>query len=256
MSKREFIETCVSLSLLDKKDILKLILSEKVKTLCETLCETNHVQDDDHEVPSDISILDFSPNTQTFSDYAFALFSLSSEKEEIMKYIIGREFDKIMDESAPGTPVSVTSSPPPMKRRRRITILPPLSLPNNLALFTYKKDDTVFTLTSMPEIIDRFFKGLSVIFQGIYADSSKKNYLLLVIDNGRYKNVWKSSGKANKLTWCTSHEDIDKREMKNIINSDRIDIVRKRNGEYRYMGKSTKIDNIDYEEGSCEFLVS
>ena len=260
--KSEFIETCVSLSLLEKKDILKLILSEKVKKLCENQVPNS---ESNSKVPQNIEILDYCPSIDTFPEYAFSLCSLELEKEDIMKYIIGKEFDKILEEvstpllnlNSPSSTIATESlTPPPTKRRRRLTIIPPSSLPNNLALFTYKKDDTVFTLTSMPEIIDRFFKGVSLVLQGIYADPTKKTYVLLVIDNGRYKNVWKSSGKANKLTWFTSHEDPEREEMKKIISSERIDIVRKRNGEYRYMGKSTKIDNVNFEEGSCTILVS
>ena len=257
-TKRHFIETCVSLSLLDRQEILRLVLADKVKDI---LCRRDHKPESPEpqsEVPKNLDILGYSPTTEQFSDYAFTLCSLKSTKEEIVAYLIGKEFDKVMTPLISTTPVAaiLDVDKPPVKRRRRLTILPPVSLPPVLSLFTYKKDDTIVTLTNMPEIIDRFFKGVTLVWQGIYADRKKSEYVLLVVDNGRYKNVWRSSGKQNRLTWYTSHEDTNRQEMGKIVECKSVHIVRKRNGEYRYMGKITKIDDVDYGEGSCVMLVS
>ena len=124
----------------------------------------------------------------------------------------------------------------------------------------FKKKDTSgdsVVLSGMSDILENFFPEASCIYPGIYGNKEKSEFVLLSVDNGRYKASWKSCGSENILKWFASNDDTNKSIMKSILHgSSTVHIVRKRNGETRYMGRCKKIEDISVKEGYCSMYIS
>jgi len=130
--------------------------------------------------------------------------------------------------------------------------------PSVFSLFK-KKDSSgdAIVLSGMSDILENFFPDASCIYPGIYGNNEKSEFVLLSVDNGRYKASWKSCGTENILKWFASNDDTNKSIMKSILHeSSTVHIVRKRNGETRYMGRCKKIEDINVKEGYCSMYIS
>jgi len=130
--------------------------------------------------------------------------------------------------------------------------------PSVFSLFK-KKDSSgdSIVMSGMTDILENYFPTTNCIYPGVYGNKEKSEFVLLSVDNGRYKASWKSCGSENILKWFTSHDDTNKSVMKSILHgSSTVHIVRKRNGEIRYMGRCKKIEEINIKEGHCSMYIS
>jgi len=261
MEKEDFLETCVVLSNLDKESILKTILKEKYNFVRNSKSEITA-----DELPQGLDLLVHNPTPENFADYAFGLCSLQgNSKETITRHLLSIHFDAAV-QSALHQPrvrtrqskqkaeeeLSGSSRKKPREDAAEALCSIQYVLPSKLNLFT---DDGKLPMTTMSEIIPRFFPGHVLLWPGIYRKGS--DFVLLVADNGRYKNSWRSAGVQNKLTWYTSGEDIDREVFDKITSKDSIvHVVRKRNSEMRYMGKCQKTEEVDKEGGACVMYVA
>ena len=287
MEKEDFLETCVVLSGLDRESIIKTILREKHKYVCTEYKEDNLPYDSEiSSLPEGLPLLVYNPSPQNFAEYAFALCSLQDSKEAMTRHLLSIRFDAAVEsairrprvrtrqaqaakdkqKSAEETLNVVQSSPRKKKKRStpdsdseavetKEANAKALSLPSKLNLFF--REDGRTPMTTMAEIIGTFFPGVVLLWPGIYRSQTTLTFVLLVADNGRYKNCWKSAGIQNRLTWYTSSEDVDRKVFDKIADPNTVvHVVRKRNSEIRYMGKCQKIEEVDKEDGTCVMYVA
>ncbi|CAM9106787.1 unnamed protein product [Sphacelaria rigidula] len=285
MEKEAFLETCVVLSGLDEESIIKTILKEKFnKVRGNEYLETNN-----KGLPTGLDLLVHNPSPDDFAEYAYSLCSLQCSKDAMVKHLLSIQFDAAVDYAARPRIRTRQSA----KKRKSCTLTssssaedsedsidnskssstskellipnyptPPAEdpkLPPKLNLFVRGDGKTIVT---MAEILQDFFPGHVLLRPGIYrkgdqGSSSSSSFVLLVVDNGRYKNCWSSAGTQNKLTWYTSSDDVDRAIFDEVTGKARVvHVVRKRNSEMRYMGKSHKVIDIDKEDGSCVMYVA
>ncbi len=262
MEKEAFLETCVVLSGLDKDSILKTILKEKYNKVRGK--KTEFVIQDKH--PTGLDLLLYNPSPDTFAEYAYSLCSLQYTKEDMVKHLLSIQFDAAV-EFAARPRVRTRQS---VKKRKSCTLIQSLSsaedsedskedvemerkLPSKLNLFL--RVDGKTPMIAMSEILHGFFPGHTLLRPGIY--KNQHSFVLLVVDNGRYKNCWSSAGTQNKLTWYTSSDDADRSIFDEVTDpASVVHVVRKRNSEMRYMGKSHKTEDVEKEIGSCVMYVA
>ena len=257
MEKEDFLETCVVLSGLDKESILKTILKEKYNFVRNSKSEFPTTT----QLPEGLDLLVHNPTAENFAEYAFGLCSLQENKEAITRHLLSIHFDAAVQSAVNRPRVRTRQSKQKAeeelsgssrKKPREDAAEALCSIPSKLNLFT---DDGKLPMTTMSEIIPRFFPGHVLLWPGIYRNGS--DFVLLVVDNGRYKNSWRSAGVQNKLTWYTSGEDVDRDVLDKITSKDSIvHVVRKRNSEMRYMGKCQKTEEVDKEGGACVMYVA
>jgi len=259
-SKENFVKKCITITTLSKSDLIKSVLSDRFSDMTDVSMG---------DIPSGIEILTHIPCHSSYPEYAFSLCSIPDDIENMRSHLIAYELDRYT-ESKTG-PVTRGSS----KRRRggsrtrsstqlensfkeskELVPIIDIKLPI-LSIFKKVVNGENIILGNMPDILDEFFPGVKCVYAGIYSSIDKNTFVLLAVDNGRYRTSWKSNGPQNILKWYTSHEDVDRSVMKQITNeSTNVHIVRKRNGEIRYMGKCSRIDDVDHPEGSCTMFVS
>lgn len=289
MEREDFLETCVVLSGLDRESIIKTILKEKYKHVCdykEDNLPYNHGGLPEG-LPEGLPLLVYNPSPQNFAEYAFALCSLKDSKEAMTRHLLSIHFDAAV-ESAIRRPrvrtrqskqksadetvaLNVVQSSPRKKKRSSPDSdseavetketkeskkqAQSITLPSKLNLFL--REDGKTPMATMAEIIGSFFPGVVLLWPGIYRSQTSLTFVLLVADNGRYKNCWKSAGIQNRLTWYTSSEDVDRKVFDMIADQNSVvHVVRKRNSEMRYMGKCQKTEDVDKEDGSCVMYVA
>lgn len=230
MEKDDFIEECLTLCALDKEGILKRILQRQTR---EDLRSCEMVAD----IPRGLPVLLHQPCRQNFADYAYEVCSLTESKESITKFLISAYFDE----------VSVRTR---QSKRRKCT----RSLPSQLGYFLAADGKT--PLGNIAIILDEFFPGLCRISSGVYSDRSKSTILIYVGEDG-CKNMWKSAGTNNMLTWLTSiEEEVSKEVFRRVCDmSSVVHVVRKRGSELRYMGKTQKVSDVNVDQGSCVLYV-
>jgi len=286
--KEDFLETCIVLCGLDKESIIKTILSEKFKIVRESQPSGKK------NLPKSCDLLLYTPSAENFVEYAYQLCSMKESKEVITRHLLSAQLDATVEavtkpsrvrtrqskqrsenigtpswkkkrmsveiSSGSGSDSESVESPKESKEpdsvveraaRLLCTISNETKLPSKLNLF--KVHDKV--LNTMSEILPVFFPETKIIWPGIYAKGN--TFVLLVIDNGRYKNNWKACGIQNKLTWFTPTNDADKSVFDKIVDSKSvIHVIRKRNGEMRYMGTRVKIEDTNRQAGSCVLYVA
>lgn len=239
MEKEDFLETCVVLCGLDRDAILKKILNEKYSNITQTPAK-------ELQLPSDLDLLLHEPTSLDFVDYAFALCSLPHSKEDLTRHLISNHFDAAV-QSALSRGRTREEEVKNCRKKARLGV----DLPSKLNLFT----DGETILTTMSEIIPRFFPGMVMLSPGVYGKGC--NLALQVVDNGRYKNSWSSAGIQNKLTWYTSEDDADRQVFDKVIDkSSAVHVVRNRNSELRYMGKCIKTEQVDRDGGACVMYIA
>ena len=113
-------------------------------------------------------------------------------------------------------------------------------------------------MDNIEEIIKIFFWPEHKSYLGcIFTDNSEKQYVLVVSES----SVWKSHGLKNKLFWnMVNILEITKEENNKIFNKivddfTSVYVIRKRNGEIRYMGKCESIEDIDRNNSKCVMCV-
>lgn len=283
MEREDFLETCVVLSGLDRESIIKTILKEKYKHVCDY--KEDNLPYNHGGLPEGLALLVYNPSPQNFAEYAFALCSLKDSKEAMTRHLLSIHFDAAVEaairrprvrtrqskqKSADETvAVNVVQQSSPRKKKRSSPDTDsdavetkeakeqaqPLTLPSKLNLFL--RDDGKTPMVTMAEIIGSFFPGVVLLWPGIYRSQTSLVFVLLVADNGRYKNCWKSAGIQNRLTWYTSSEDVDRQVFDMITDQNSVvHVVRKRNSEMRYMGKCQRTEQVDKEDGSCVMYVA
>jgi len=255
MNKEDFLETCVVLGALDRDSILKTILREKFNFV------TNAKDVVEEELPRGLELLLHNPSPDKFADYAFALCSLEDNKETIMRHLLSIHFEAAVQSAVNtlrGPRVRTRQSKHkaeeelPGPCRKKSFVAPSTELPSKLNLFT---DDNLRVMTSMSDIIPRFFPGLVPWTTGIYRNGS--TFVLVVVDVVDGRPRWRSAGVQNKLTWYATREDKDRQIFDKITSTDVVvHVVRKRNSEMRYMGKCQKTEKVDRQEGSCVMYVA
>ena len=270
MNKEDFLETCVVLSGLDRESILKTVLKEKFNNVTQE----NRV-DSEKETPKGLDLLVHTPSRENFAEYAFALCSLPDSKETITRHLLSILFDAAVEaevrprvrtrQSKQRSEQATLNISGQAKKRKKSTdesstetqkktLEQQRKLPSKLNVFL--RDDGKTAMVTMSEITQGFFPGLTLLWPGIYA-CDEEYFVLLVVDNGRYSNSWKSAGTQNKLTWFTSNEDVDREVFDKITtNTVVVHVVRKRNSEMRYMGKSQRMEHINKDDGSCVMYVA
>lgn len=286
MEKEDFLETCIALGGLDKESILKTILAEKFKSAQKSrLCEKVEPN------PRGKDLLVHTPSQETFAEYAYDLCCLKDSKEDIIRHLLSIQFDAAVNAALKPrvrtrqSKQKVASSPVWKKKRlssdissgsdnesgiesqsqeiesvtKAAHLLCNISddnfLPKKLHLFYIEENGAKRVANTISEILPKYFPGINTVWPGIYRLDNV--FVLLVIDNGRYKNSWKSAGVQNKLTWFTSHEDVDRNVMDKILEpTSVVHVIRKRNGEMRYMGKCLQTEDVDRTTGSCVMYVA
>ncbi len=283
--RKDVVTRVVSLSSMGKDELVKNILSDKFRAMTSPTPGCTNVSG---TMPTGLELLAYTPSPESYPSYAFSVCAMDESREDIFRHLVDIELERITncDRCNPPTP---TSSPPlsqEKKRRRGGTrrtesrrlrsqceaepapdntessagsTLEHPELPPILSLFVKKDafsgDTTV--MGNIPDILENFFPGTECVYAGIYSNPSNTFFVLFAVDNGRYRTSWRSYGSQNKLTWFTSHEDVDREVMTHVIDkATTVHVVRKRNGEIRYMGKCSKIDNVNMEEGSCSMYIS
>lgn len=274
MEKEDFLETCLVLCGLDKESIIKTILSEKFKIVSETQPSNKKKC-----LPKGCDLLVHTPSPENFAEYAYELCALKENKDVITRHLLSLQFDASVEAASRPrvrTRQSKTSRTSWKKKRLSIDIssgsesdseeslkgaarllcnISAIKLPSKLHLFVVEEGGNKKILNTMSDILPNFFPGSNTVWPGIYKKDNV--FVLLVMDNGRYKNNWKSSGTQNKVTWFTSHEDVDRSVMDQVVDDkSTVHVVRKRNGEMRYMGKRVKMEDTNREEGSCVMYVA
>lgn len=275
MDKEDFLETCVVLSGLDRESILKTVLKEKFNNVTQEITKDSKKETPEVELPRGLDLLVHTPPRENFAEYAFALCSLPDSKETITRHLLSKLFDAAVEsEVRPrvrtrqskqrSAEQQATLSISGQAKKRKITsssaegssteTAQQRKLPSKLNVFL--RNDGKTPMVAMSEIAKEFFPGLSLLWPGIYT-CGQQYFVLLVVDNGRYSNSWKSAGTQNKLTWFTSNEDVDREVFDQITaNAVVVHVVRKRNSEMRYMGKSQRTEHINKDDGSCVMYVA
>lgn len=292
MSKEDFLETCVVLSGLDRESILKTVLKEKFNNVT-----TDSEKDTENStaLPTGLDLLVHTPSRENFAEYAFGLCSLPDSKEAITRHLLSILFDAAVESevrprvrtrqskqrsaeqqatlkvcgqakkrkktsSANSSTSSEESSTETESAAQALCNIQKKTeqerkLPSKLNVFL--RNDGKTPMVAMSEIVHGFFPGLTLLWPGIYMQTKQEYFVLLVVDNGRYSNSWKSAGTQNKLTWFTSTEDVGREVFDKITaNTSVVHVVRKRNSEMRYMGKSQRTEHINKDEGSCVMYVA
>lgn len=280
MTKEDFLETCVVLSGLDRESILKTVLKEKFDNVTK---DSEKNTENSTALPTGLDLLVHTPSRENFAEYAFGLCSLPDSKEAITRHVLSILFDAAVEsevrprvrtrQSKQRSALDISGQ---AKKRKKTSSASSSSssetetksaaealcniqqrrkLPSKLNVFL--RNDGKTPMVAMSEIVQGFFPGLNMLWPGIYMQSKQEYFVLLVVDNGRYSNSWKSAGTQNKLTWFTCNEDVDREVFDKITaNSSVVHVVRKRNSEIRYMGKSQRTEHINKDEGSCVMYVA
>ena len=280
--RKDVISRVVLLSSMGKDELIKNILSDKFR------CMTSSSDVTSSSMPTGLGLLSYTPSPDSYPSYAFSVCSMDESREDILRHLLDIELEKIIvtkcERCDPPTSPPSSLSQERKRRRggtrrttesRRLRGQPEVDpvpdnvvsssvennpeLPPILSLFL-KKDEAsreVTVMGNIPDILENFFPGTECVYAGIYSNPSRTFFVLFAVDNGRYRTSWRSYGSQNKLTWFTSHEDVDRAVMKYVIDkSTTVHVVRKRNGEIRYMGKCSKIESVNIEEGSCSMYIS
>ena len=260
MDKEDFLETCLVLSGLDRESILKTVLKEKLDDVLEDNGKETPLGERT-ELPKGLDLLVHTPPRENFAEYAFALCSLPDSKEAITRHVLSALFDaaiesevrpRVRTRQSKQATLNIYGEGKKRKSSSQETTEHQRKLPSKLNVFL--RDDGKTPMTTMSEIAHGFFPGLTLLWPGIYA-CGEEYFVLLVADNG--KNLWKSAGTQNKLAWCTSNEDVGRKVFDKITaNTSVVYVVRERNAEMRYMGKSQRMEHIDKDDGSCVMYVA
>ena len=252
MGSKEFVNKCILVSTMNKDQLIKNVLSSRFTDMSDPKIGKSS------DIPTGLDLLTFVPSPSIYPEYAFLVCSMQETREDMVRHILEYESKNFVSGSCDKCKDDTVV---PEKKRRRGGMTrrsedratPNICVPSILSLFT--KDENV--MTNMPDILETYFPTTVCIYAGIYGNVDRSIFVLLAVDNGRYRTSWKSCGAQNKLTWFTSNEDVDKSVMTSIVNNtSTVHVVRKRNGEIRYMGKCTRIDDVNMEEGSCAMFVS
>ena len=257
MDKEDFLETCLVLSGLDRESILKTVLKEKFNDVTQDKGKETPLGKRT-DLPKGLDLLVHTPLRENFSEYAFALCSLPDSKEAITRHLLSALFDaaiesevrpRVRTRQSKQATLNIYGQGKKRKVSSEETKEHQRKLPSKLNVFL--RDDGKTPMTTMSEIGNVFFPGLTLLWPGIYA-RGEEYFVLLVVDN-----LWKSAGTQNKLSWCTSAEDVS-REVFDKITADTsvVHVVRKRNAEMRYMGKSQRMEQVDKDDGSCVMYVA
>jgi len=252
--KKTFIDKCIMISSMRRDELVKHVLSERFSDISDASKSKTP-----GDMPTGMEIITFVPSSLNYPDYAFSLCSMNQSREDMVRHLLEYEVELCDKKNEEDKPSPEKKRRRGMSRRSDDTKIPPSKdLPSILSLFT--KDDAsgeASVIANMPDILETYFPSANCVYAGIYANLDRSEFVLLAVDNGRYRTSWRSSGTQNKLKWYTSHEDSDKSIMKSITNdSSTVHIARKRNGEIRYMGKCNRIEDINIEEGWCSMFVS
>lgn len=276
MEKEAFLETCLVLSGLDGESIIKTILKEKFNKVCLEI--KNEDTRDTQALPAGLDLLVHNPSPANFAEYAYSLSSLRCGKDAMVKHLLSIQFDAAVDNAArprvrtrqsakkrksctPTSSSSAEDSEDSVDNTRHLKAVDTnpkktSKLPPKLNLFVREDGKTMVT---MADILQDFFPGHIILRPGIYRKEDKESteFVLLVVDNGRFNNSWSSAGTQNKLTWHTCNDDADRAIFNEVTQKAKtVHVVRKRNSEMRYMGKSHKVEDIDKEDGSCVMYVA
>ena len=294
MEKESFLETCIVLGGLDKESIIKTILAEKFNAVIEKKPSSKknvipegcdllvHTPSHDNFVEYAYQLCTLKENKDVITRHLLSLQFDASVEAAVNKSSRVRTRLQSNNKTVTNTCEKPTETIPAWKKKRMsldissesgsessvddsmintaaklLCNISKTKLPSKLNLFTVEENGCKKNLNTMSEILPKFFPGSKTVWPGIYKQEEENIFILLVIDNGRFKNNWKSCGTQNKLTWFTSQEDTDKSVMDKIVDDKtNVHIVRKRNGEMRYMGKRVKTESIDKTEGSCVLYVA
>ena len=247
MDSETFVDKCIRVCSMDKNSILKEILCKNLEKICGGETEN----EDETEIPSGIDIISYNPTQSSFPDFAISLCRLEFSKEQATRHILGEEFDHIMTRTRKRN----LETQPEAKRARSNRInRRNLKLPGIMSVFTKKTRSGFEAMDNIEEIMKLYFWTESKYFSDccIYADKSRKSYVIIVSES----SVWKSHGVKNKLYWSMVGEK-DETLFDDIVDdSTSVYIIRKRNGEVRYMGKCESVEEIDGSNSKCVMCVA
>jgi len=235
--KEEFVNKCIKLCSMTDEDILKQILHDGLNTL-------ESENDTEATFPENCDIMTYKPTRSTFADFAIHVCkNHKMNKHNFLRNMICNAFDNIIDETNKRKVESVDNSR--RTRSRRTTIRRNNTLPGILSVFTCKSRRGEFeAIHDIENIINLYFVDHVRLSDTVYGDESN-NYVVIVSDYVDSK--WISNGRCNILTWKPS---LDKDLFTKITNSSAtVHIIRKRNEEFRYMGKRESINQKD--ESMC-----
>ena len=248
-SKDKFVDKCIKMCAMSENDIIKTILKDNLKYIM-----SNESNDNTEEFPREltgIDILKYKPSEKTFPDFALYLCTSGIKKEDIIKEMISNDFDEVVNEKRKAVDCGRrTRSKRPIVEEPKSDII----LPRILSLFTRTKTDgSLEPLYDIDTIIDDYFPGNLNRTETIYSNE-KKNYVIIVSDG--IDGNWRSNGRCNTLTWkypCEYPQVI----FNSIVHRlSTVHVIRKRNGELRYMGKCKEMDEVNGPERTCVMNVS
>lgn len=243
-----FVDLCIDLSASDKKTILKKILQQKYSRVREI--EPGLGASASTDLPtSSHELLRMDPSPDEFVEYTYSLCSFENElsREEILKVTLTKALEGIMGKEKRESPRKTADGAKKRRKSRR--------LPAKLSPFvTYEGTESEETLRSMDRIVEEFFPEIGFVFPCVYADSARENFVLLIPD--RHVNKWKAAGSQCTFVWRTSEQDVNTDIFIKVINAvPRVHVVRERKRELVYMGKCTKVDDVN-SSGTCTMFVS
>lgn len=251
MDSELFVDKCINICSMDKTSIIRDILRQKLDSVFSNVNPETETETET-EIPTGIDIVSYNPTKSSFPDFAISLCNLEMSREQVTRHILGDEFDKIMTRSRKRNLENVERPRARPKRVNRRSTEIKDKLPGIMNVFTRKTRTGFEVMDNIEEIIKMYFwTEYKSFYDCIFTDISQKNYVIVVSESSK----WKSHGVKNKLYWSM----VDKEELvfDDIVDdSTSIYVIRKRNGEIRYMGKCESMEEIDVINSKCVMCVS
>lgn len=255
----EYLETCVKLSSSSNDELFKSLMDKSFNAMDDVDTPGNQ------KLPSGSELIRYKPSRSQFTEYASKLMRTDFERGELLKEIL-KDHVEVFTQSLGGKrKINYIQEPEPESEEESESESDPETLesdgcdselPLRLQPATTFHRGKIVPSSSMISVTREYFPDSKLIYPGVYK-TPEGFYVLFVIDNGKYSNVWAHDTGVTTLTWTTPYKDTNRETMMFVSRCKIIHVFRKRNNEtfFRYMGKFSRVKNIKSGSGKIDIVM-
>lgn len=254
----EFLDLCVKLTLSSNDELIQNLMDKSFETM-------DDVQGSSVDIPEGVELIKHKPSRSQFTQYASKLMRMDVEREDLLKEMLKEHVENLYQSISsngkrkrifePNVDVDfeTESEGESIESEESCSVNLPLRLQPATTFYRGKMSPC----SSMVSVSREYFPGSTIVYPGVHK-TPDDSYVLYVIDNGKYPNVWVHENGKTTLTWISPYKDAKCETMLSVSRSKNIYVFRKRANEtfFRYMGKSAKVKNTNTGTGKIDIVMT